>query len=93
MAKTMGIGQDKISQAQQMMSRYSTDLNGVRQVINDNGGVPALEKVLNFANSPLVKPMLKKVGITPEVLESLKRDLGVAPKVQDNIFDRFKNLK
>lgn len=94
MAKNMGIGQDKISQAQNMMGKYSTDINGLRQAINDNGGMPALEKVLKFYNNPLVKAGLKKVGITPEVVESLKKDLGVAPTTPtNNILDRLKNLK
>lgn len=95
MAKSMGIGQDKISQAQNMMSKYSTDINGLRQAINDNGGVPALERVLKFANSPIAKIGLSKIGVTPEVIESLKKDLGIAPKSNpnNNIFDRFKNLK
>lgn len=95
MAMSMGIGQDKISQAQKLMGKYSTDLNGVRQVINDNGGMPALEKMLKFYNNPLVKAGLKKAGITPEVVESLKKDLGVAPTSTpvNNILDRFKNLK
>lgn len=94
-AKNMGIGQDKISQAQNMMSKYSTDINGLRQAINDNGGMPALEKVLKFANYPIAKIGLSKIGVTPEVIESLKKDLGIYPKSNssDNIFDKFKNLK
>lgn len=94
MASNLGIGQDKINQAQKMMSNYSSDMSGLRKVINDNGGTDFLNKAIQFSNNPLVKVALRKVGVTDELIESVKKDLGIAPaQNSDNFLDRFKNLK
>lgn len=95
----MGIGQDKIQQALQMSNKYPKDIQGLRQVINDNGGSNFLDKALNFYNKPLVKIALSKAGITPEIIEGLKKDLGVgtngatSSNNNDDIMSRLKHLK
>lgn len=97
MAQKMGIGQDKIQQALQISKNYSKDVNGLRKVINDNGGRNFLDKALNFANNPLVRVGLGKIGVTPEVIEGIKKDLGIAETTNANygsdIMERLKNLK
>lgn len=97
MAQGLGIGQDKLSQALKMSDKYSKDINGLKQVINDNGGNDFLNKALNFANSPLARIALSKIGITPEVLEGLKKDLGVnsnnSTSQNYDIMERLKRLK
>lgn len=93
----MGIGQDKINQALSMSSRYSNDINGLRQVINDNGGKDFLDKALKFANQPLVQAGLKKFGVTPELIDGIKKDLGITETASstngDDIMERLKRLK
>lgn len=93
----MGIGQDKIQQALSMSNKYSNDINGLRQVINDNGGKNFLDKALQFANNPLARVGLNKLGVTPEVIESIKKDLGIAETSNtsygNDLLDRLKRLK
>ena len=96
MAQKMGIGQDKIQQALSMSNRYSNDINGLRQVIQDNGGKNFLDKALKFANNPLAKAGLNKIGLTSELIESIKKDLGVNTTINTNsndIMERLKKLK
>lgn len=94
MASKFGIGQDKIQQAMQMSSKYSHDINGLRRVINDNGGTNFIEKALNFANKPLVSAGLAKLGVTPELINGIKRDLGLQNNTSnDDILERLKRLK
>lgn len=98
MAQKMGIGQDKIQQALSMANNYSNDINGLKKVINDNGGKAFLDKALNFADNPLAKIALNKLGITSEVIDGLKKDLGVngvsTPYSNSNdILARLKHLK
>lgn len=93
-ASKLGIGQDKIQQAMQMSNKYSRDINGLRQVINDNGGASFIEKALSFANKPLVSAGLSKLGVTPEVINGIKKDLGLQnTSTNDDIFERLKRLK
>lgn len=93
----MGIGQDKIQQALQMSNRYSNDINGLRQVINENGGKSFLDKALKFANNPLARVGLNKIGVTPELIESIKKDLGITETANtsygNDIMERLKKLK
>ncbi len=99
MASQVGIGQDKIQQALQLSTKYPKDIQGLKQVINDNGGVSFLEKALKTAENPLLKPMLKKIGVTPDVIAGLKKDLGYGGSIEttttsnNNILERLKNLK
>lgn len=91
----MGIGQDKINQALQMSNNYSKDINGVRKLINENGGTGFLNKALEYYNNPLVKMALNKIGVTQELVESVKRDLGVGstPSQSTNTNDILTKLK
>lgn len=94
----MGIGQDKINQAIQMSNNYGKDINGIKKVINENGGVSFLNKALTYYNKPLVKTMLSKAGITPELVEGIKKDLGVGnnttvENTTTDLLNRLKHLK
>lgn len=98
MANRFGIGQDKINQALSLSNKYSNDINGLRRVINDNGGKEFLDKALEFANKPLVQAGLKKFGVTPELINGIKKDLGIAEtdslsNGNNDIMERLKRLK
>lgn len=95
MATQLGIGQDKINQVMQMANKYNGDLNGLKQAINENGGRDTFNKAIKFTENPLVRAGLKKFGVL-ELVESVKKDLGMSTSTPTNtmdIMDRFKNLK
>ena len=85
MASRMGIGQEKINKAIQLSNNYGKDINGLKKVINENGGVSFLNKALAYYDKPLVKNVLSKAGVTPELVEGIKKDLGVVNQVQTSV--------
>ena len=80
-----------------MSNNYSKDIKGLRQVINENGGRNFLDKALQFANNPLARMGLNKLGVTPEVIEGIKKDLGITETANtsygNDIMERLKKLK
>ena len=102
----MGLDKTKITEAQQIASKYSHDTNGLMQAIKEYGGLNMLKKALKVANNPLVKSGLGKLGVTDEMLKglngitSLNVNEGAIPPAPQNttstsssLMERLKKLK
>lgn len=97
LANKMGIGKDKLNQAMSMANKYPSDINGLKSVINDNGGIDFLNRALKFASNPMVQAGLKRFGVTPELINGIKKDLGITDTASytdgNDIMERLKKLK
>lgn len=98
LASQFGLGNDKINKVMELSNNYPKDINGIRKLINENGGRSFLDKALKTAQNPLVKPILKKLGVTEELINGITSELNTTcnnnnANGTDDIFERLKKLK
>lgn len=60
----LGLNQQVVDKAVSLSSNYSQDLNGLRQAINDNGGMAQVDAAMKKIDNPLVKKGLAMAGIS-----------------------------
>ncbi|MFI3171717.1 MAG: hypothetical protein R3Y09_06600 [Clostridia bacterium] len=78
------MNQSKVNEAIGMAKKYGVIQNGeltgtadiAKKIINENGGTGTFGKAINYANNPLVKMGLKKLGIDDDTLKGAISELN-----------------
>lgn len=74
----------KAKQAIEMATKYQNNIDGLKQAINDNGGVDKFKQALGMLDNPRVSGTLSKLGINVNELKTVGNQVtNTANSVKD----------
>lgn len=74
----------KAKQAIEMATKYQNNIDGLKQAINDNGGMDKFKQALNVLDNPRVSGTLSKLGINVNELKTVGNQVtNTANSVKD----------
>ena len=93
-AKALGLNNQRINQAVNLSKNYSQDLQGLKKAVESCGGMNTVNRALEFAENPLVKMGLGKLGINTATLHSIKNELSTPTSIPSSQrLEKLKQLK
>ena len=74
----------KAKQAIEMATKYQNNIDGLKQAINDNGGMDKFKQALSVLDNPRVSGTLSKLGINVNELKTVGNQVtNTANSVKD----------
>lgn len=83
----------KAKQAIEMATKYQNNIDGLKQAINDNGGMDKFKQALNVLDNPRVSGTLSKLGINVNELKTVGNQVTNTTNSVKDIKTRLSRLQ
>lgn len=81
-------------QAIEMATKYQSNIEGLKQAINDNGGIDKFRQALGLLDNPKIANTLNKVGINTDSIRNIGNQvIGTNSSDINNIKNRLSRLQ
>lgn len=75
-------------QAIEMATKYQNSFDGLKQAINDNGGIDKFKQAFNMLDNPKVSGTLSKLGINVNDIRNISNQvINTVPNNTTNVSD------
>lgn len=83
----------KAKQAIEMATKYQNNMDGLKQAINDNGGMDKFKQAVNLLDNPKVSGTLSKLGINVNELKTVSNQVTNTANSVLDIKNRLSKLQ
>lgn len=85
-----------ITKAQEIANNYGNSKEGFIKAVNDNGGLPSLQKAMKTLDDPKVASVLTALGYSPDTIRNAVNGINMQQQTPKNIStpnDELKSLE
>lgn len=83
----------KAKQAIEMATKYQNNIDGLKQAINDNGGIDKFKQALDMLDNPKISGTLSKLGINVNELKTVSNQVASTTNSVKDIKNRLSRLQ
>lgn len=83
----------KAKQAIEMATKYQNNIDGLKQAINDNGGIDKFKQALGMLDNPKISSTLSKLGININELKTVGNQVTNTANSVKDIRNRLSRLQ